>query len=379
MSFGLVMVMLITPEAVTIANRIEASHLKMSKVGVYVSDGASNAVPTKISFSSTSCRLEMPNQQIADLNAKEIRFYDEIFNQVAVLKNSKTAKMPDEGQKVAIVHREPIAWLLSSTQRAGFFKDLRSDSRWKVIGSSLMLFEPKKNILSEIHFDNSYRVTQIRLRIGNQTLSDWKYRYVNATDVPMIPAGAKVVKGLPPRPTIPSKTDGKSVLFAQKIWRSISRLDGRKIAQTSDEGTYMLTFGKGKLAESGPKGSWVLANTQLVVSPKNGETKTYNGGSDKFLDILRSKGIYTSPISRYVLNRKIPFLDMFDRTDEVKLLTGLVKMDGKSLSILSLKKAGVHIRMYVDPKTGDLAKISSDAIDSAGKTVMGSQLKISYQ
>jgi hypothetical protein len=69
---------------------------------------------------------------------------------------------------------------------------------------------------------------------------------------------------------------------------------------------------------------------------------------------------------------------MFDRTSEVKLLTGLVKMDGKSLSILSLKKAGVHIRMYVDPKTGDLAKISSDAIDSSGKTVMGSQLKINY-
>lgn len=378
MSFAPLMVLLVTPEAVTIAKRIETAHQKLANVGVYVSDSASNAVPTKVSFSPTSCRLGMPNQQIAELSSSEIRFFDEIFNQVAIVKNSKPAKMPDEGQKVAIVHREPIAWLLGSAQRSSFFKDLKSDNRWRVIGSSLMLFEPKRNVLSEIHFDNSYRVTQIKLKVGNQTLSNWNFRYVSSSEVPVIPAGAKVVKGLAPRPTIPSKTDGKSVLFAQKVWRSISRLDGRKIVQTSDDGTYQLTYGKGKLSETGPKGSWTLANTQLVVSPKGGGSKTYNGGTDKFLDVLRTKGIYASPISRYVLNRKIPFLDMFDRTSEVKLLTGLVKMDGKSLSILSLKKAGVHIRMYVDPKTGDLAKISSDAIDSSGKTVMGSQLKINY-
>ena len=104
-----------------------------------------------------------------------------------------------------------------------------------------------------------------------------------------------------------------------------------------------------------------------------------NGGADKFLDALRSQGIYASPIARYVLNRKIPFLDMFDRTSEVKLIDGMGKIDGKSLSVLSMKRSGIRIRMYVDPKSGDLAMVSSDSQDSNGHTVSGSRLKISYQ
>ncbi len=379
MSYLPFLVLVATPEAVTIANRLQSSHTKMTRAAVFAWDGLSNAIPTKISFSETACRLEMPNQQIAEVKPNEIRFYDEIFNQVATLKNQKQLKLPDAGVKVAIVQRDPISWLLETSQRTEFFKEIKQDPRWKIRGSSLVLTDPKKNSLSEVHFDNSYRVTRIKLSISNRALSDWRYRYVSEAEIPAIPATAKVVKGLAPRPSIPQKTDGKTVLFAQKIWRTMSRLEGKKITQISDEGTFQTMYGSGKISESGPKGSWTIGGTRLVVTPIGGSQKSIDGKTDKFLETLRGKGIFVSPIARYIINRQIPFLDMFDRTDEVKLINGMVNIDGKNLSVVSMKKAGIHIRLYVDPKTGQVAKVSSDATDLAGNLVSGTQLKIRYQ
>jgi hypothetical protein len=370
---------LISPEAITIAGKLELAHTKMSSAAVFLSDGITSTLPTKVEFSPKACRLWMPNQQIAEAKPTEIRFYDEIFNQATILKVPKGQKIPDAGAKVAIVQQEPITWLLNSTQRRIFFADLKRDKRWKVIGSSLKLLEPKRNTLSEVFFDNSFRITEIKLRIGSKTLSDWKYRYVGAGAVPTIPSSAKNVAGLPPRPTIPPKTDGKSVLFSYKLWRSMSRLEGRKITQILDEGTYNLTFGKGQLTETGPNGSWTMVNKQLLINPKKGSPKTVNGGTDKFLEVLKSKGIYASPISRYLMNRKIPFLDLFDHTDEVKLVEGLGKIDGKNLSVLSIKRGNLRIRMYADPSNGDLAMMSTDNPDGKGHMTSGSRLKIKYQ
>ena len=372
-------VLLGSPEANTIVGRIEASFKKMKDASIFVSDGLSNTIPTKVRLSPGVCLVAMPNQQIAEVKPTEVRFYDQIFNQVTSLKNAKPAKVPDSAARVAIVHREPIAWLVDEIQRKEFFDEVRRDSRWKVIGSSLVLVDAKRNAHSEIYFDTSYRVTDVKLTIGQRGLSHWKYRFVKSTDIPQIPANAKVVKGLPPRPTIPSKTDGKSVLFAQKIWRSVSRLEGRKITQVLDDGSYNLTYGSGKLTESGPKGSWSVTNNKIVISPKSGGSRTFSGNTDKFLDSLRAQGIDASPIGRYILNRKVPFLDMFDRTSEVKLVEGLIKTDGHQLMLMTLKRSGIRIRMYVDPKTNDLVMVSSDSEDPKGNLVSGSRIKISYQ
>jgi hypothetical protein len=372
-------VLVATPEATSIAGRMERTHLAMKTASVFVSDGLTNTIPTKVRIANGLCLLAMPNQQIAEVKPTEIRFYDQIFNQVALLKNAKPAKVPDSAARVAIVQREAIAWLVDEAQKKDFFAEIKKDNRWRVVGRSIVLIDAKRNAHSEIFFDNNYRVTDIKLTIGKKGVSYWKYRYVTDSDIPRIPSNARLVKGLPPRPTIPVKTDGKTVKLAQSIWRSMSRLEGRKITQVADDGIYQLTFGSGKLSESGPKGSWTVSNTTLVIRPKSGQQKTMIGQADKFLDALRAKGIYASPIARYVLNRKIPFLDLFDRTDEVKLVEGIGKIDGKALSVISLKRATIRVRMYVDPKSGDLAMVSSDAQDSRGNSVSGSRLKLTYQ
>ncbi len=374
-----IFVLVASPEAVTITNRIENAHAKLTSVSVLVSDGLTNVIPTKIKIAPGICSLEMPNQQIVEVKANEIRFYDEIFNQVATLKNPKEVKVPDAAAKVAIVQRDPIAWLLDSAQKKGFFADMKKDKRWQVNGNMLLLPDAKRKSMSEIHFDNTYRVTEIKLRMNNKTVYDWKYQFVGDGAVPKIPATAKSVRGLDPRPAMPAKTDGRTVMFAQKIWRSISRLEGRKITQETDDATYSLTYGKGKIAESGPKGSWSLLNTTMTVSPKNGQTKSYSGATDRFLDILRTRGVDSSPMARYLLNRKIPFLDMFERAEEVKLVDGAGNIGGKKLSVISVRRAGIRIRLYADPTSGDLAMVSSDSQDAVGNIVSGTRLKIKYR
>ena len=371
-------VLVATPEATSIAGRMEKAHLGMKTASVLVSDGLSGAIPTRVRIANGVCLLAMPNQQIVEVKPNEIRFYDQIFNQVAVLKNAKPAKVPDSAARVAIVQQEAIAWLVDGTQKKDFFAEVKKDNRWRVVGRSIVLIDSKRNIHSEIFFDNYYRVTDIKLTIGKKGISYWKYKYVSDSDIPHIPIEARLVRGLPPRPTIPVKTDGKTVKLAQSIWRSMSRLEGRKITEVADDGTYQLTFGSGKLSESGPKGSWSVSNTTLVINPKSGASKTIYGKADMFLDALRAKGLYASPIARYVLNRKIPFLDMFDKTDEVKLIEGIGKIDGRTLSVISMKRGAIRVRMYVDPKSGDLAMVSSDALDSNGNSVSGSRLKLSY-
>ena len=368
-----------TPEAAAITARVEATHQKLMKAAVLVSDGQTNAIPTKLSFEPGVCTLRMPLQQIAEVKPNQIRFYDEIFNQVATLKNPKPVKVPDYGSDVAIIHRDAITWLLDSNQKKSFFSEMKKDPRWQVAGSSLMLLDTKRNTLSQVRFDNFYRVTEIKVSVGTRVLSDWKYRYLDAGMAVKIPDSAKVVKGLPPHPSFPQKTDGKTVLLAQKVWRALSRLEGRSITEVTEDGTFKMSYGKGIISESGPKGSWTLTGTHMVMTPKSGASKTFDGGSDRMLDNLRSRGIYASPIARYILNRKIPFLDMFDRNDEVKLVDGIGNIDGKSLSVISMKRAGIRIRMYVDLKSGELAMVSSDAKDTAGNVVSGSRLKITYR
>ena len=378
MSLIPLIVLAASPEAVSIATKIEAAHLRMQTASVLVSDGLSKAIPTRVRLANGLCTLAMPNQQIVEVRPTEIKFYDQIFNQVTSVKSAKPAKVPDSASRVALVQREPLAWLVESEQKKEFFNEIKRDPRWKVLGRSLVFIDTKRNAHSEVHFDNNYRVTDIKLTVNSKPISYWKYRYVSDSDIPKIPAAARVVMGLPARPAMPSKTDGKSVLLAQSIWRAMSRLEGRKITQVADDGTYQLVYGGGKMSESGPKGSWSVTGTTLTIKPKSGASKTVTGKTDKFLDALRTEGMYASPIARYILNRKIPFLDLFDRTDDIKRVDGLGKIDGKSLSVLSMQRAAIKIRMYVDSKTGDLAMVSSDALDSRGNITSGSRLKISY-
>jgi hypothetical protein len=285
--------------------------------------------------------------------------------------------MPDAAASVAMVQREPITWFVDTVQRKEFFTELKRDPRWTVKGTSLLLVDAKKKLRSEVHFDSNYRVTNIKLSMNSKVMTDWKYRYVAETDIPPIPATAKNVKGLPQRPAMPAATKGQAVLLAQKVWRFLSRLEGKTIIQQTDENTYTTTLGKGQMSEKNGQISWTVNDTNLKMNLKGGQ-KTAKGGGDQLLNVLRSNSIDPSPVARYVMGRKIPFLDLFDRTNEV-MIDGIVSVDGKPKTLMTLKRPGVKIRMYVDEKTGELAMISSDAQAFVGEGGGTSKLKLSYR
>lgn len=370
-------VLLKSSEAVTIATRIEAAHQRMAKGGILISDGLTNIIPTKLKLGQGACILALPNQQIVEVKANNIRFFDQIFNQVASVKPAKTLKVPDSAASVAMVQREPITWFVDSAQRKEFFTEVKRDPRWTVKGTSLLLVDAKKKLRSEVHFDSSYRVTNIKLVMNSKTLTDWRYRYVAETEVPPIPATAKAVKGLPQRPAMPTATKGPAILLSQKIWRFLSRLEGKTIVQETEEETYTTTLSKGQLVEKNGQISWSVNDTKLKMNLKSGP-KTATGGGDQLLNVLRGNSIDPSPVARYVMGRRIPFLDLFDRTSEV-VVDGIVSVDGKPKTLLTLKRPGAKIRMYVDEKTGEIAMISSDTQAFVGEGGGTSKLKLSYR
>ncbi|MBS1728979.1 MAG: hypothetical protein JST51_19845 [Armatimonadetes bacterium] len=368
-----------TSEAASIANKLEAAHNKMTTAAVFVSDGLSAAIPSKLYMSPSYCVLAMPNQQIVELHTTEVKFFDQLFNQVASMKPQKPLKIPESSSSVAIVQREPLAWLVDSVQRNQFFTEVKRDPRWSVGAGKLVLNDAKKKIHSEVVFDSKYHVTQIKMSLNNKTLTDWRYRYVAGNEIPGIPKTAREVKGLSPRPAIPAKTQAPAVETAQKLWRSVSRLENRTVIQANNDGTYELTFHPGEIRETGPEGSWTLRGTTLDIKPNKGKSLTLKGESGKFLEGLRSAGITASPFAWYILNRKLPYLDVFDGCQTLEL-EGTGSFEGKTMSILSVKRPGSRVRLYVDPTTGDLDMVSSDAVDAkTGEVISSSRMKITYR
>ena len=367
-----------SPEAASIAEKLAVKHASMTTANVLVSDGLSNAIPTRVKIGPNFCVMELPNQQIVEVRANRVRFYDKIFNQVAETKPPSTLKIPDAAPSVAIIHRDALAWLVDSQQRKTFFNEIKRDPRWLLRPNSLVLVDIKRKSLSQVMYDNSLRVVEIKLSLNNKVISDWKYRYVSDQEVSMIPSSAKTVRGLSQRPALSAKSKGDAVLLAQKVWRSVSRLENRTITQTNDEGTFTLSVRPNLMSEKGPKGSWTLANSTLTITPNKGPQKIFSQKSAKFVDGIRASGMDVSPFAWYFLNRKLPYLDIFDGSDLIEV-EGKGALNGKPVSILKIQRSPNRIRMYVDPDSGDLGMISSDSLDAKGNVVNSSRIRIIYR
>lgn len=367
-----------SPEAAAIAAKMAARHDKMTSAAVLVSDGLTNVLATKIRFTKEGCIVAMPNQQIVEVRPQNVRFYDQIFGQVASAKPRQSLKIPDAASSVAIVHQEPLSWLVESDQRKTFFAEIRQDPRWTLKANSLVLVDAKKKIRSEVLFDTTFRVVEIRLAMNGKVITDWKYRYVTDKEIPSIPAGAKQVKGLPPRPAMPNGTKGDAVILAQKVWRSVSHLENRTIHLSNNDGQYTFLIKNGEFNETGPGGSWKLSGNALKISPKSKAEVNLKVDARKIIDTLLTHGITPSPFAWYFLNRKLPYLEMFDHCDAIQV-EGVGSFDGKPLTILQIRRSTTRVRMYVDAKTGDIAMISSDARDASGNVVNASRLTITYR
>lgn len=96
------------------------------------------------------------------------------------------------------------------------------------------------------------------------------------------------------------------------------------------------------------------------------------------LDNLKAKGVFVSPIARYLMNGQIPFLDVFSRADRITDGSG-ISIDGKMTHIINIERSGNRIRMYADAQTHRIVMVSNEARDSRGNWITASRLKMSYR
>lgn len=356
-------------------DKIVATHVSMQSANVRVQDLNQPIVPTAITYNQSVGRMVMPNQQVVEVAKAETKYYDQIFDMVVVTKNDSPANPRNGLLQYALIHREPASLILDPNMFKDFMQDLKSKKGWKLSGNTLTL--TKKNALSLIRFDKYFRLTQIKSIVGKSVLQDWAYTYPSAPSS-TIPTSALKVKGLPERPTFPKNTKPKAKQASFQIWNAMAKVRNVQIAQQMNSTNFKTTYRAGSLSESGPKGSWTWNEGSIQISPKGKTPVTIRKQASTYLEQLRKVGIESSPFSRYIFNRQIPFLDLFQNANSITA-DGRISVNGKSADMVSIYKLGTKVRLLVDPSSHRIIQLSTDRQDAKGKYVTGSRLKLSYQ
>lgn len=342
----------------------------MSSSSVLVRDAVNDFLPVGASFTPTTGRLVLPTRRIIELGGGKARFYDVLFGQVAT--ETLTAKTPSSSLiKFSPVHREALGFLLDPSIRNSFLKDLSKAKGWTLKGSKLI--GKDKLSTSTIQFDRFNRITGVRLQFNKSIIQDWQFQYVSPTEIAKIPQSARVVPGLTERPVLPEKTNGKSVFACEKIWSGMARLNNVTVKSVTNRGTHFTKIKTDFIQETSASGSWEIGGSRQKIAPKGKPAIQSNLRIKNFANELVKAKIEPSPLAINLINRRIPFLDLFKNANWVKL-SGTVKIKGKSYFIVTLSKLGANVTITAEENTGrisDLRVVSSN-------TSFKSNIKMEY-
>lgn len=359
-------------DANTVLKQVMAKHIGLNAASVFVREGNSKALPIKVKFSPAGGRAWLPNQTIVEASSTRMRFYDDIFGQVAN-SEARTAAHPERDLvAAAVVHRGAMAFLIDDGIKKDFLNNIVKIPGWKLNGRTLKAADRNKG-LTTIQFDSQNRITRVTVSINKKSVLDNIFEYVSDAQIPTIPSTAKLKPALQARPQIPITTSPKIMISVFSVWRSMSRLGTGSVRQISDSGSYLTQFGPGKISETGGAKPWSFASGKLTVA---GSTKPVSAAMA--LDNLKSKGVYVSPIARYIMNGQIPFLDIFNRADRISDGPS-ISIDGKMAKIISLERSGNRIRLYADASTSRIVMVSNETKDRRGNWTTASRLRLSYR
>lgn len=363
----------VKPSPSQIIDRISQAHEGFQTGTFSVSDALFPSVPSKVFISPAKARIVMPNLRIVEVFPKQTRFYDQIFDQVADSIESKEQDPSRTLISVALIHREAIGTILDPVIRKGFLNDLKR-AKWTVQKGKLV--QTQKNASSVIEYDTKYRITHLKTVLGKKVLQDWTYRY-DLPLVPGIPATAMATKGLPERPQLPKNLSASAVTAIQQTWSAMSRLSGVRVQQKFNNQQFSTLKTSNLITESGPNGSWKYDGITLNLQPKRKSSVALSMKSGVVLDELLKRRQEASPFARYVLNRQVPFLDLFQRAEVINV-GGTITLQGRKSNLMTVTKFGAKIRFLIDPTTHRIVQLNSERLDPNGKLISGSSLSLRY-
>ncbi|MEI7577642.1 MAG: hypothetical protein WCK51_12175 [Armatimonadota bacterium] len=359
-------------DANSVLKQVVSKHLAMTSGSVFVREGNSNALPIKVTFSPKGGRAWLPNQTIVEASATKMRFYDDIFGQVATAE-ARTAAHPEKDLVAsAVVHRGAMAFLIDDGIKKDFLTTVSKIPGWKLAGRTLKATDRNKGV-TMIQFDSQNRITRLTVTQNKKPILDNIFEHVSDSQVPRIPSTAKVKPALQARPQVPITTSPKIMISVFAVWRSMSRLGAGSVKQVSDSGKFETQFGPGMISEKGGAKPWSFSGGKLTVS---GSTKPVS--ASMALDNLKAIGVYVSPISRYLMNGQIPFLDIFNRADKISDGPS-ISVDGKMSKIINLERSGNRIRLYADAASNRIVMVSNETRDRRGNWITASRLKLIYR
>ncbi len=350
---------------------VAKSFINLKSASAFVQDATTAFMPIKVTFSPAGGRMWMPNNIQMEVSKSETRFYDELFNQVAKAPTKNTAHPERELISSSITHRSAMGFLIDSDLRRQFMQDLQKNKGWQLSGNKLILDQKPKG-RTEVTYDGEKRITSVKVISGKIKSIDFRFQYVDTAKVPVIPTTAKPRDGLTARPELPPNTPPDTLMLCRRIWTAMSRLDGSTVQQKSDRANFTTRYEGGGLVESGAKQGWSYQSGTLKIGGAGQKM-----GPAQAIDALSKKGIDVSSLSRYVLNKQVPFLEFFNRPIKV-WEGGKITTDGRPYTILNIDRAGTRIRLFVHQKTNRIEILSAESVDSKGTRLTTSRMRLSY-
>jgi hypothetical protein len=356
--------------------KIEVAHAKLDNFAASIREANTNFFPIKVFVAGNKGRLVLPTQRIVEVQGKTARFYDQILDQVAEspIVNQKPIQMLISA---AVVHREPIGFLLDNNVRSGFLSDLKKETGWKQRKNQLSYAIGGKKTGAQITHDGQYRITRLKVDYLGKTLQDWRFEYVAPSAVATISPTARKMAGLTDRPQLPRTTAAKTVIYLEGIWRAMARWRKGTAKVVVDGQSYSLSISGNILSENSAKGSWQYAGKTLTATTKSGSGFKRNVSQvDSYATLMKAK-MDVSPFARYFLMNKVPFLELFDKAKSIQV-QGQIPIDGVNCKIVKLQRFSGDILMYVDGNNR-VHMVSSSTRDESGNLIQGTRMKLIYQ
>jgi hypothetical protein len=364
------------PTSEDVFKKLIETHSKMTTGVFRARDTMSNAAGSLISLKEGVAAIAMPNQQIVVSTAKEMQFYDKIFDMVTISPNDQKVKPTAAIISVTNFHREPTAFLLEPEIRNSFFSDVQKSKGWVVTPNRLTLRKP--NATTIIGYDSKYRVTEVQTMMGRKTIQNWKFEYPSNAAPITIPANASKVRGLPERPALPKGTKPEAISLCLSVWNAMARWRSGTATQQIEKDTFASSSGNGSFEETSKTGTWKWTKAQLEIRPKGKPQVTISKQTETYMNRLSKAGFTISPMARFAFNRQVPFLELFRNASKVSV-DGTISTNGRKMKMLSVNKIGTKLRFLIDAQTNRVMQLSSDRIEKNGRAVPGGRLVITYR
>ena len=305
--------------------------------------------------------------------------YDSIADEYLDRKIPTTGPILDRLASVVGPVDEPVRVAIETGSLARFYKSLKSNRDWKVESTAIsrragtsftrVSFDRSSGLMSTLDFGNGKQDSAIR----------FKYSALSSEPKLTLPASARKVNAFFAAPMPPKFASAGAEKVTQAMNQAYRRLVAGRIEVNDGKDSSTITFGNGQFQERTPKFEWSYdGNVLTVYNREKGIGYEGKTGRSRVLTIVASLGGTVDPITRQLLAKVPPFVDLFSAKSSVAL-GGKIEIGGKTNDLLKCDSGSIRLSLLVRSDNHLIESLTSESLDRQQNIVFSSTRKFEYR